>query len=177
MVDPTTHQCQVRAEHVGAVPAPPQGFGQSMLRALAPVEPHAPMPNPSHVQPHSLGLGPSVVQVPVQGEYPSFEGPPPPYVADAEVGAHAVGQPPSTEAAVNALHVQEYGGNTWNAPRATGTGATPTVLANGLAKAQMARVTANIPMPKYNGHPEELDEFERMCNKCVNDSNIGCSDA
>ena len=53
----------------------------------------------------------------------------------------------------------------------------PPVLANGLAEVQMARVMANIPMPKYSGNPEQLDKFERTWDKYVNDSTMGCSDA
>ena len=76
---------------------------------------------------------------------------------------------------MNALHVQKYGGGGWHSPRATGATATPTVLANGLAEARMTRVKANIPMPKYSGNPEDLDEFERTWNKYVNDSTRGCN--
>ena len=82
-----------------------------------------------------------------------------------------------TEATVNTLHVRKYGGGGWHAPRATGATATPTVLANPLAKAQMTRVMANIPMPKYSGNLEDLDEFERTWNKYVNDSTMGCNEA
>ena len=92
-----------------------------MLGAPAPVEAHAPMLNPRHVRPQGLKFGPGVVQVPLQGEYLAIEGPPPPCVADAQVGAYAVGHPPSTKAAVNALHVQKYGGNARNASRTAGT--------------------------------------------------------
>ena len=69
-------------------------------------------------------------------------------IFNAYAGAHAIGQVPPIEVAVNALHVQKYGSGGWHAPRATGATATPTVWANGLAKAQMTRVMANIPMPK-----------------------------
>ena len=88
-----------------------------------------------------------------------------------------MGQVTPTEAAVNALHVQKYGGGGWNAARATGATATPTVLANGFAEAQMTRVMANTPLPKYSGNPEDLDEFEQTWNKYVNDSTMGCSEA
>ena len=82
-----------------------------------------------------------------------------------------------TEAAVNALHVQKYWGGEWGASRATGATATPTVLDNGLAEAQMTPVMANIPMLKYSGTLEDLDEFERTWNQYVNDSTIGCNKA
>ena len=78
---------------------------------------------------------------------------------------------------MNTLHVQKYGARGWHAPRATRTKVTPAVLANGLAEAQMTRVMANIPMPKYSGNPEDLDEFERTWNKYVNDSAMGCNKA
>ena len=85
-----------------------------------------------------------------------------------------MGQPLSREAAVNALRMQKYRGDSWNAPRLTGTAAAPAVLANGLADAQTAIVMANIPTPQYSGNPEELDEFDRTWNKYVNDSTMGC---
>ena len=54
---------------------------------------------------------------------------------------------------MSALHVQKYGGGRWHAPQARRSTATPTYFANGLVKAQMTRVMANIPMPKYSGNP------------------------
>ena len=51
------------------------------------------------------------------------------------------------------------------------------MLANALADAQMTRVMANIPMPKYSGNPGDLDEFERMWKKYVNDWTMGCNGA
>ena len=51
------------------------------------------------------------------------------------------------------------------------------MLANGLAGAQVTRVMANIPMPKYSGNQEDLEEFERPWKKYVNDSTMGCSEA
>ena len=77
-------------------------------------------------------------------------------------------QPLSTEAAVNALHVQTYRQNVWIAPRAKGTAAAPAVLANGLVEAQIAQLMANIPMPKYSGDPQEWDNFERTWNNHIN---------
>ena len=53
----------------------------------------------------------------------------------------------------------------------------PTVLANGLAEAQMTRVMANISMAKYCGNAEDLDEFERTWNKYANDSTMRCNEA
>ena len=47
-----------------------------------------------------------------------------------------MGPVPPTAATVNALHVQKYRGGGWHAPRAAGTTATPTVLANGLVDVQ-----------------------------------------
>ena len=41
----------------------------------------------------------------------------------------------------------------------------------------MTRVMANIPMPKYSGNPEDLDEFEWTWTKYVNDTTMGCSEA
>ena len=70
-----------------------------------------------------------------------------------------MGSAPHTEATVSALHARKYGGGGWHAPRATGATATPPVLVNGLAAAQMTQVMANIPMPKYSGNLEDLDEF------------------
>ena len=45
-----------------------------------------------------------------QGEYLALEGPPPLYGDSANAGAHAMAPAPPTEAPVNALHVQKYGG-------------------------------------------------------------------
>ena len=134
---------------LGSAEKTPQGFGQSLLGSVAPT----------------------------QGEYLAIEGPPPPYANGANAGAHAMGLAPPTEAAVNALRVQKYGGGGWPAPRATGTTATPTVLANGLAEAQMTRVMGNIPPPKYSGKPEDLDDFKQTWNKYVNGSTMGCNQA
>ena len=58
-----------------------------------------------------------MAQVPAQDEYLAIEGPPTPYVVDTDVGAYTMGEPPSTEAAVNALHVQKYGEIAWTAHR------------------------------------------------------------
>ena len=58
-----------------------------------------------------------MVQVPAHGEYRAIEGPPLSYVADTEVDAYARGQSPLRGAAVNALHLQRYGGTALNAPR------------------------------------------------------------
>ena len=82
-----------------------------------------------------------------------------------------------TEATVNALHLQKYGGGGWHAPRATGPTATPTVLAKGLAEARMTGVMANISMPKYSGNQEDLDKLERTWNKYVNESTMGRNEA
>ena len=117
----------------GSAEVPPQGFGQSLLESGART----------------------------QGEYLPIDGPPPPYAGSANAGAQAMGPAPPTEATVNTLHVQKYGACGWHAPRATGTTVTPAVLANGLAESQMTRVMANIPMPKYSGNPEDLDEVGR----------------
>ena len=57
------------------------------------------------------------------------------------------------------------------------TAAAPPVLATRLAEAQMVRLMASIPMPKYSSNPEELDEFERTWNKYVNDPTMGWGDA
>ena len=78
---------------------------------------------------------------------------------------------------MNALEVQKYGGGRWHSPQATGIKATPTVLANGLAVTQMTRVIPNIPIPKYSGNPEGLNESERTWNNYVNDSTMGCNEA
>ena len=117
------------------------------------MEAHAQVPNLSHGQPQGFGLGRSVVQVPAQLEHPAIKGPRSLYVADTEVGVYAMGHPQSKEADVKTLHVQTYGGNAWNAPRATGSEAAPTVLASGLAEAQMARVMANIPIAQIQRQP------------------------
>ena len=137
---------------------------------------HAVMPHPSHMQPEALSFGPSVVQVPDEGEYFAIVGPVPPCVADAWVGAYTAGQPPFIEAAVSALQWQKYRGNAWNARRVTGTAAAPAMLGNGLAEAHLARVMANIPRPKYSGNPEEWDECERTLNKSVSNTTMGCRD-
>ena len=122
---------------LGSAEAPSQGFGQSLLGSSAPA----------------------------QGIHLAIEGPQPPYATDTDAGVCANGQIPPTEAAVTALHFQRYGGGGWNAPRATGTTANPTVLANGLADAQTTEVMANIPMPECTGSLEDLGEFERTWNK------------
>ena len=177
---PASHALNQRM--MGPSTAPSQGFGQCMLGPSGPAEayPHAPSPVPQLTAPPvNLGFGPTVVN-----EHLTIEGPPPPHVADLAVHDHAMGQslppmgqPLPPDAAVNALQVQKYGGNTWSAPRTTGTAAAPAMLANGLAEAQMARVMSNLPMPKYSGSPEDLDEFERTWNKYVADSTMGCSEA
>ena len=56
-------------------------------------------------------------------------------------------------------------------------GAVSGALCNRLTQSQIGHVLANISMPKYSGKPEELDESKRTCNKCINDSTIGCKDA
>ena len=73
--------------------------------------------------------------------------------------------------------MRKYGGGGWHAPGGTVATAKPTVLANGLAEAQMTRVIAHILMPKYTGNPEDLDEFERTWNEYLNDSAMVCSEA
>ena len=45
-----------------------------------------------------------------QGEYLAIEGTPPPYADGANAGEHAMGPAPPSEATVNTLHVQKYGG-------------------------------------------------------------------
>ena len=114
---------------------------------------------------------------PTQVEYLTIEVPAPPYTNSANARAHAVGPTPPTEATVNTLHVQKYGGGGRHEPRATGATVTPTILSNGLAEVQMTRVMANIPMPKYSGNLEDFDEFKRTWNKYVNDSIMGCNEA
>ena len=112
---------------------------------------------------------------PRQGEYLAIEGPPAPYTDSTNARAHATGPVLPTEATVNTLWVQKYGGGGWHALRATGATATPVVLANRLAEAQTTQVMADISMPKYSGNPEHLDEFERTWNKYVNE--MGCNEA
>ena len=89
-----------------------------------------------------------------------------------------MGPAPPAEAALNALHVQNYpGGGEWSAAGAPGTTGTPPVLAIGLAEAQMTQVMANIRMPKYIRNPEDLDELERTRNNYVNDSTMDINKA
>ena len=127
---------------LGSAELPPQRFWQRLLRSVAPA----------------------------QEVYLAIKGSPSPYANNADAGAYTMGQAPPIESAVNALHMQKYGGGRWNAPRATGTTATPTVFFNGLAEAKMTRV------PKYSGNPEDVDD-ERTWNRYIDDSTMGCNEA
>ena len=119
------------------------------------------MPNTSHALPEGLELGPSVVQLPAQGGYLAREGPATPYTADPNANVYALGEPVPTQAAMKTLYVQRHRGGVWNVPRSTGTTAVSFLLPNKLTEAHMANVMANLPMPKYSGNLDDLDEFEQ----------------
>ena len=133
---------------LGSTEVPPQRFRQRLLGSVAPA----------------------------QEVYLARKGTPSPYANNADAGAYTMGQAPPIESAVNALHMQKYGGGRWNAPRATGTTATPTVFANGLAEAKITRVMGTVPIPKYSGNPEDVDD-ERTWNRYIDDSTMGCNEA
>ena len=145
-------------------PSYPPAFGQSMLRSV-------------EVPPQGFGQSLLGSMFPTQAEYLAIEGPPPPYADRPNARAHGKAPAPLTQATVNALHVQKYGGGGWHATRVTRDTATPTVLCNGLAEAQMNPVMRTIPMPRYSGKPGDLDEIQKRCNKYFNDSTIGCNEA